>query len=69
MNLPIEVLLDRLTDGHRLFRVDEVDGNAAFAEPPCTANSMQVGLTIGPAVCVDRQIEIHHDSHLFDVDS
>lgn len=54
MNFSIEMLLDRLTNGHRLFRVDEVDGNATFAEPSRATDSMQVGLAVGSSIHVNR---------------
>lgn len=68
-DLLAKVLLDVLAYAHRLFRVDEVDGNAVLSKTASSSDAMQVSLTIGLARLVNWQIEIYNNVHLFNVDS
>lgn len=63
-DLLAEVLFDVLADAHRLFRVDEVDGDSVLAEPSGAANAMQVSLAVSLARLIDGQIEIYNNLKL-----
>lgn len=68
-DLLAEVLFDITTNVHRLFAVDEIDGDTVLAKATGSSDAMQVGFAIGTARLIDRQIEVHNNVDLIDVDA
>lgn len=68
-NLLAEMTFDVAADSHGLLRVDEVDGDAMLSKTARSTNTMQVCFAICTALLVHRQVEVHHDVNLIDVDT
>lgn len=64
-----EMFLNVVADFHRLTGVDKVDGYAVLSEAARASNSMQVCFTVSVSFLIDRQIEVHNDVHLIDVNA
>lgn len=74
-----EVLLEHIDHVHRVFGIDEVDGNTRLSKAARSSDAMQVRLAVGlreavldfwvsRVVVLDRKVVVDHDRNLGHVD-
>lgn len=64
-----EMLFNIFAYVHRLIGIDEIDGDAVLAESARASNAMQVSFAISISTLIDRQIKVHNNVHLIDIDT
>ena len=68
LNGTAEMLNDSLHNAERV-RIYKIDCHARFAKASCAPYSMQVGLKVGRAILVDRQVKVDYQIYVFDIDA
>lgn len=68
-DLLAEVTFNVAADVHGLLRIDEIDGDSVLAEATGSSNSMQVSLAVCTALLIHRQVKVHDNVNLIDVDT
>lgn len=68
-NKHTEVHLNLLDDVHAVLAVNHIHCKAPFAKAPWAADPVEVRLIVGVPIEVHREVKVHHECHLFHIDS
>ena len=49
---------------HRMWTVDQINGQSRFAKAACSSDTVQVRLTVGVATHIDGKIKINDNCYL-----